>query len=43
MAATWDKQDQPLREHAQAVARALRTRQEGSPHVPFRGPPARVP
>ncbi|HBF78532.1 MAG TPA: hypothetical protein DD420_00910 [Streptomyces sp.] len=25
MAATWDKQDQPLREHAQAVARALRT------------------
>lgn len=26
VAATWDKQDQPLREHAQAVARALRTR-----------------
>ncbi|MER5887014.1 hypothetical protein ABT160_24585 [Streptomyces sp. NPDC001941] len=26
VAATWDKQDLPLREHAQAVARALRTR-----------------
>ncbi|WP_146057518.1 hypothetical protein [Streptomyces sp. SM12] len=26
LAATWDKQDQPLREHAQAIARALRTR-----------------
>ncbi|MFJ4576783.1 hypothetical protein ACIP4W_36365 [Streptomyces sp. NPDC088846] len=26
VAATWDKQDQPLREHAQALARALRTR-----------------
>ncbi|MFJ4965298.1 hypothetical protein EES43_29750 [Streptomyces sp. ADI96-02] len=26
LAATWDKQDQPLREHAQALARALRTR-----------------
>lgn len=24
--ATWDKQDLPLREHAQAVARTLRTR-----------------
>ncbi|MDQ0935126.1 hypothetical protein [Streptomyces turgidiscabies] len=26
VAATWDKQDLPLREHAQAVARTLRTR-----------------
>ncbi|MCX5207559.1 hypothetical protein OG897_39915 [Streptomyces sp. NBC_00237] len=26
VAATWDKQDLPLREHAQAVARALRPR-----------------
>lgn len=25
IAATWDKQDLPLREHAQAVARTLRT------------------
>ncbi len=25
VAATWDKQDLPLREHAQAVARTLRT------------------
>ncbi|MYZ37241.1 MULTISPECIES: hypothetical protein [unclassified Streptomyces] len=26
VAATWDKQDQPLRQHAQAITRALRTR-----------------
>ncbi|SBV01722.1 MULTISPECIES: hypothetical protein [unclassified Streptomyces] len=26
VAATWDKQDHPLREHALAVARTLRTR-----------------
>ncbi|MEW1725075.1 hypothetical protein [Streptomyces sp. NPDC093109] len=26
VAATWEQQDQPLREHSQAVARALRTR-----------------
>ncbi|MFJ9908947.1 hypothetical protein ACIRVK_39965 [Streptomyces sp. NPDC101152] len=43
VAATWDKQDLPLREHAQAVARALPTRWEDLAHVRIDGDPARVP
>lgn len=43
MAATWDKQDHPLREHAQVVARTLRTDRRGSVHAHIHGRPARVP